>query len=277
MTPGVGVETFALDPASNIASRTGPTATFSYDGATRLTSDGTRAFSCDGADRLIQRGADSLTGRLPTDHPSGGAGVPVDGGPRLSGVQRLLALAASLAIVTACAPSAQNGRVAVSAGPNTYLEAPSAQRAQAGLVDPTGSPIGSASFVEQRQSVRIELSVTKLPPGVHGVHLHAVGKCEGPDFASAGGHFNPTGALHGVANPKGPHAGDLPDLTVGSDGRGTLVAFTSLVDLAPGASQSLLRSGGTAIVIHASPDDQKTDPSGNTGARIACGVVKKVG
>jgi len=192
-------------------------------------------------------------------------------------VRRLAALAASLAIVAGCAAGVQSGRVAVSAGPNTYLEAPSAQRAQAGLVDAKGSPIGSASFIEQRQNVRIELTVTALPPGRHGVHLHAVGTCDGPDFASAGGHFNPTGALHGVANPKGPHAGDLPNLDVGSDGRGTLVAFTSLVSLAPGASQSLLRTGGTAIVVHASPDDDKTDPSGNTGARIACGVIKKVG
>ena len=189
----------------------------------------------------------------------------------------VLALAASLAVVVACAPGEQNGRVAVSAGPNTYLEAPSAQRAQAALLDPSGSPIGSVSFVEQRQNVRIEISVTKLPPGIHGVHLHAVGKCDGPEFASAGPHFNPTGAVHGVANRNGPHAGDLPNLTVGTDGRGTLVAFTSLVDLAPGASQSLLRPTGTSIVIHASADDEKTDPSGNTGARIACGVVKKVG
>ena len=201
----------------------------------------------------------------------------MDAGRRLSGVKLLLALAASLAVVVACAPGEQNGRVAVSAGPNTYLEAPSAQRAQAALLDPSGSPIGSVSFVEQRQNVRIEISVTKLPPGIHGVHLHAVGKCDGPDFASAGPHFNPTGAVHGVANPKGPHAGDLPNLTVGTDGRGTLVAFTSLVDLAPGASQSLLRPTGTSIVVHASADDEKTDPSGNTGARIACGVVKKVG
>lgn len=189
----------------------------------------------------------------------------------------LVALAASLAIVAGCATNEQNGRVAVSAGPNTYLEAPSAQRAQAGLVDPNGSPIGSASFVEQRQNVRIEITVIKLPPGTHGVHLHAVGTCAGPDFGSAGPHFNPTGAVHGIANPKGPHAGDLPNLEVQSDGRGTLVAFTSLVDLAPGASQSLLRSGGTAIVVHASADDDKTDPSGNSGARIACGVIKKVG
>jgi Cu-Zn family superoxide dismutase len=188
-----------------------------------------------------------------------------------------MVLTASLAIVAGCAVGEQNGRVAVSAGPNTYLEAPSAQRAQAGLVDPSGSPIGSASFVEQRQNVRIEITVTKLPPGAHGVHLHAVGKCDGPDFASAGPHFNPTGAAHGVANPKGPHAGDLPNLEVGSDGRGTLVAFTSLVDLAPGASQSLLRAEGTAIVVHANADDDKTDPSGNSGGRIACGIIKKVG
>lgn len=201
----------------------------------------------------------------------------MDGRHRLSGVKIFVALAASLLTLSACGSGPQNGRVTVSANPNTYLEAPSAQRGQAALLDPSGSPIGSASFVEQRQDVRIEISVTKLPPGVHGVHLHAVGKCEGPDFASAGPHFNPTGAAHGLGNPKGPHAGDLPNLTVGSDGRGTLVAFTSLVDLAPGASQSLLQAAGTAIVVHANADDEKTDPSGNSGGRIACGVVKKVG
>ena len=201
----------------------------------------------------------------------------MDARHRLSGVKVLVALAGSLVILASCGPGAQNGRVAVSAGPNTYLEAPTAQRAQAALLDPSGSPIGSASFVEQRQNVRIEISVTKLPPGVHGVHLHAVGKCDGPDFASAGPHFNPTGAVHGALSPKGPHAGDLPNLTVGSDGRGTLTAFTSLVDLAPGASQSLLQAAGTAIVVHANTDDEKTDPSGNSGGRIACGVVKKVG
>lgn len=189
----------------------------------------------------------------------------------------LIALAGSVAILAGCATGEQNGRVAVSAGPNTYLEAPTAQRAQAGIVDSNGSPIGSASFVEQRQNVRIEITITRLPPGTHGMHLHAIGKCDGPDFASAGPHFNPTAAAHGVANPKGPHAGDLPNLVVGSDGRGTLVAFTSLVDLAPGASQSLLQSAGTAIVVHANADDEKTDPSGNTGGRIACGIIKKVG
>lgn len=201
----------------------------------------------------------------------------MDGRHRLSGVKVFVPFAASLVVLSACGTGPQSGRVAVSAGPNTYLEAPSAQRGQAALLDPSGSPIGSASFVEQRQNVRIEISVTKLPPGIHGVHLHAVGKCDGPDFASAGPHFNPTGAAHGLDNPKGPHAGDLPNLTVGSDGRGTLVAFTSLVDLAPGASQSLLQAAGTAIVVHANADDEKTDPSGNSGGRIACGVVKKVG
>ena len=174
-------------------------------------------------------------------------------------------------------PTARDRRVSVPAGPTSYPAAPSGHRAPAGPVDPNGSPFGSASFVEQRQNVRIEITVIKLPPGTHGVHLHAVGTCAGPDFGSAGPHFNPTGAVHGIANPKGPHAGDLPNLEVQSDGRGTLAALPSLADLAPGASPSPPRPGGPARVRHRPADDQRPEPPGNSGARIACGVIKKVG
>jgi Cu-Zn family superoxide dismutase len=122
--------------------------------------------------------------------------------------------------------------------------------------------------------VRIDLDVAQLPPGTHGVHVHTVGKCEGPDFKSAGGHFNPTGKKHGKDNPDGPHAGDLLNFEVGADGRATTSVTDANVTLGPGAN-SLFQPGGTAVVIHQGPDDYKTDPAGNSGARIACGVVQR--
>ena len=106
-----------------------------------------------------------------------------------------------------------------------------------------------------------------LTRGVHGVHIHETGKCEGPAFASAGAHWNPTMKMHGRDNPMGAHEGDLPNLMIGTDGRGSIS-----IDV-PGTSAQLLDADGAAVVIHADPDDYKTDPSGNSGGRIACGVL----
>jgi len=117
-------------------------------------------------------------------------------------------------------------------------------------------------------------ATSKLPPGTHGFHVHAVGKCEGPDFKSAGGHFNPAGKQHGLENPAGPHAGDMPNLVVGADGTGTATVKLTGVSL-DGGPDSLFHEGGTSLVVHAGPDDMKTDPAGNSGARIACGVIER--
>ena len=123
-------------------------------------------------------------------------------------------------------------------------------------------------------TVELKVKVTDLTPGNHGIHVHAVGMCEAPEFKTAGGHFNPTGKKHGLDNPEGHHGGDLPNLSVGADGHGTLT--TTLEGLTLGAGDtSLFHAGGTALVVHADPDDEKTDPSGNSGARVACGVVSK--
>ncbi len=146
------------------------------------------------------------------------------------------------------------------------------QAAKAELKDAQGQPVGNATFTQTPAGVEIAVTVTHLPPGTHGIHIHAVGQCEPPDFKSAGPHFNPTNKKHGLKNPEGHHAGDLRNLVVSDDGTGTYHAVDADVTLAPGPN-SLLSPTGTSLVIHAAPDDDVTDPSGNSGARIACGVI----
>jgi Cu-Zn family superoxide dismutase len=142
------------------------------------------------------------------------------------------------------------------------------------LHDAQGKQIGTATFTGTHGGVKIQVQVASLPPGKHGIHIHAVGKCEAPDFKSAGGHFNPTGRMHGAHNPVGAHAGDLPNLTVGKDGKGKATFTAKGAKLGEGEG-SLFGPEGTAIVIHADADDEKTDPAGNSGARVACGVIEK--
>jgi superoxide dismutase, Cu-Zn family len=150
--------------------------------------------------------------------------------------------------------------------------AAAAPTASATLRDPQGAIVGTATLAPAADGVRISVSVSGVSPGLHGFHVHGAGKCEGPDFKSAGGHFNPAGKEHGLENPKGSHAGDMPNLSVGADGtgKGEFLARGATLDPGPG---SLFPEGGTAVVLHAAPDDMKTDPAGNAGARIACGVV----
>ena len=151
---------------------------------------------------------------------------------------------------------------------------PADNTARAELRNAAGRPVGVATFTQVGRAVRVVLEAQGLPSGVKAVHVHAVGKCEGPGFTSAGDHFNPAGRQHGALNPAGPHAGDLPNVTIGADGRGRLESTTELLTLL-GGSTSIFDGDGSALVVHAAPDDFRTDPTGNSGARIACGVITR--
>jgi Cu-Zn family superoxide dismutase len=139
--------------------------------------------------------------------------------------------------------------------------------AVANLKTAQGKAAGTATAIPGQGTVLLSLRVEGLPPGEHGVHIHMVGKCQGPKFESAGGHWNPGNKQHGLHNPQGQHAGDMPNLTVGADGRGSVTYRLKGADI-----DGLLDADGSAMVVHASADDEKTDPSGNSGDRIACGV-----
>ena len=160
--------------------------------------------------------------------------------------------------------------LAVGCSTEMSSSAPSAGGAHASLADATGAARGSATFVETSGGLEVRISGEGLPAGTHGVHLHAVGRCDPPDFKSAGPHWNPMMKHHGRDNPEGAHAGDLPNLVVGADGRG-MVRFT----VPQGSLSGLLDADGAAVIIHADADDYRTDPSGNSGGRIACGVIER--
>jgi superoxide dismutase, Cu-Zn family len=147
-------------------------------------------------------------------------------------------------------------------------------QARADLKDSAGKNVGSAVIRERGDGVLIAVNVKGLPEGLHAVHIHALGKCEGPAFTSAGGHFNPLGKKHGLKNPDGPHAGDLPDLYVNKDGIGRYEAFMESVTLGAGQT-SIFDADGSAVIVHATADDNVTDPTGNSGDRIACGIITR--
>lgn len=134
--------------------------------------------------------------------------------------------------------------------------------------------IGEVAFKETDNGVELSAVLNGLPPGMHGIHLHDVGKCEVPTFESAGAHVNALHKQHGIENPHGPHAGDLPNIEVAEEGSVQMHFVTDAVSLATGKINSLRDANGSAIVIHEHADDYKTDPSGNSGARIACGVIR---
>jgi Cu-Zn family superoxide dismutase len=151
---------------------------------------------------------------------------------------------------------------------STAAPAAAPAQAKADLKDAKGKSAGSVTLLETPEGVKLKITATGLDSGKHGIHVHEIGKCAPPDFKSAGAHFNPTGKKHGAQNPSGPHAGDLPNLVASADGMASGDMTLHGTTLA-----SLMDADGSAIVIHAKEDDEKTDPSGNSGDRVACGVV----
>ena len=144
--------------------------------------------------------------------------------------------------------------------------------ATAELKTADGKDAGKVTLTQTQSGVRLQLALTGLPPGEHAFHVHAVGKCE-PPFTSAGPHFNPQQKKHGKENPEGHHAGDMDNLTVPANGMVSLTVVNNDITLEKGKSNSVFQEAATAIVVHAGKDDYKSDPAGNAGDRIACGII----
>ena len=138
--------------------------------------------------------------------------------------------------------------------------------------DAGGRELGTVTLAEAGEGIAVSGTLRGLPPGAHAIHLHMTGRCDPPTFESAGGHWNPTSRQHGSQNPQGPHLGDMPNVTVGADSAVTVQATT------PGGTlrgqNAVLDGDGAAVVIHRAADDYRTDPSGGSGDRIACGIVQ---
>ena len=159
------------------------------------------------------------------------------------------------------------------AGQSRGPAGPAGPSASVEINDASGSLRATGKLSQSAEGIAVHIEAHGMKPGSYGIHVHATGQCQGPDFKTAGGHWNPTGKQHGRDNPMGMHQGDLPNLVIGEGGNGVLDFTIAGGSLSNGPS-ALLDADGAAIVLHAAADDYKTDPSGNSGARVACGVVQ---
>ena len=184
---------------------------------------------------------------------------------RLALISAMVSLAATCISAQAPAPSASPARP-----PQTATE----PAAKATLKDAQGRTLGDATLRESPAGVLVKLDLQNVPPGPHAFHVHTVGKCDAPDFMTAGGHFNPATTKHGLLATGGPHAGDMPNLFVPADGKLSIEVLDPNVTLAAGA-RSVFDADGSALMLHAAADDYTTDPAGNAGARLACGVITR--
>ncbi len=194
-----------------------------------------------------------------------------------------IAMAGTFLVAAACAPDDGADTAPDAAGADTAAlgneaaDGASRVTARAELRDSSGNAVGQVVLEQQDNGVQVTLNVEGLAPGEHGVHFHSVGQCDAAGespFESADGHFNPDSTQHGLENPQGPHAGDLPNMEVGDDGTGTLSETTDRLTLTEGPN-ALLDGDGAAFIVHAGPDDMVSDPSGNSGDRVACGVIER--
>jgi superoxide dismutase, Cu-Zn family len=162
--------------------------------------------------------------------------------------------------------------VMVVASVGLFAQAPGSAKAE--IKDAMGKTVGQATLTDSANGVLVHVTLTAAPAGAHAFHIHTTGKCDGPDFMTAGGHFNPSMKQHGINNPMGMHAGDLPNVQVPAGGALTFDFFAPQVTLTAGAG-SLMDADGSALMLHQGVDDYRGDPAGNAGARIACGVVTR--
>ena len=162
---------------------------------------------------------------------------------------------------------------AVLGGCQTVYEEAAAEVAQADVLNRSGEQVGTANFYSLAGEITVNVAFSDMTPGLKAVHLHTTGDCSAADFTSAGGHLNPAGREHGTMNPRGAHLGDLPNVTIGENGMGTLSAL--LEGTTDAIMGEIFDADGTAIVVHEGPDDYRSDPAGDAGSRVACGVVER--